>query len=235
MSEEKHRFTILIPREDIKDYIETDIDDSMKLVYHKPCYYNEAEWGVIEIEVTPTNAYDTDLEVLLNTYRGYAIHEEWSNCFCMLEEDVDDLEKTFCWGGAGQSLMSELMTPEEKLYLLSLKQTKLGIPGLVYGQKAKENCWENLQEKKDELFRDVYVRIRFGNIGEGEVIWWPTLIEELANFSFLIQSDDLDDDEDEENEKDLGSKKTAIPSYTPNPWDEEDDYYYHDPYDWGDY
>ena len=228
MSEDKHRYTILIPREDIKDYIETDIDDSMKLIYHKPCYYNEAEWGVIEIEVTPSSVYDTDLEVLLNTYRGYAIHEEWSNCFCMLEEDIDDLGQTFYWQGAGQSLMSELMTPDEQLYLLSLKQNKLNIPGLIYGQKAKETNWENLQEKKDELFRNEYAKIRFGNIGEGEVIWWPNLIEEFTNFSFLIQTDDIDDDDDEEEEQ-----KAPVQPNIPSPWDDEDDYYYREAYDWG--
>lgn len=66
-------------------------------------------------------------------------------------------------------------------------------------------------------------------MGDGEIIWWPNLIREHMNFSFLIQADDLDDEDD----SNTPSRKPVYPNI-PSPWDDEDNYYYHS-YEWGDF
>ena len=89
---------------------------------------------------------------------------------------------------------------------------------------------EDLRQKKEELFNDAYQKIRYGNIGDGEIIWWPNLIREFMNFSFLIQSNDLDD----EDEEDAPSTRKPVYPNIPSPWEDEDNYYYHS-YEWGDF
>lgn len=224
------RFTMLIPTVDLDFLQDPDTGDGITVVYHKPCLFDSENFTIVLIEVISNNAYDGDLEVLLNTYNGMVIHEEWSNYFCMLEDDINKIKDTFCWSGGAECLMGEMLTPEEKHNILEQAQKKMNTPGLIYGKKSgSDSSWENLQLKKEELFNDVYQKIRYGNMGDGEIIWWPTLIEEYMNFSFLIQSDDVDDEDEDDNP----SRKPAYPNI-PSPWDDEDNYYYHD-YEWGDF
>lgn len=226
------RFTMLIPTEDLDFLQDLDAEDGTSVVYHKPCLYDNENFTVVLIEVVSDNVYDGDLEVLLNTYNGIVIHEEWSNCFCMLEDDIDKIKDTFGWNGGAECLMGDMLTPEEKLSILERAQKKLNTPGLIYGKESgSKSSWENLQLKKEELFNDAYQKIRYGNMGEGEIVWWPNLIREYMNFSFLIQSDDLDDED--EDEDDTPSRKPVYPNI-PTPWEDEDNYYYHD-YEWGDF
>ena len=208
------RFTMLIPAEDLDFLQDLDAEDGTTVVYHKPCLFDNESFTVVLIEVISNNVYDGDLEVLLNTYNGIVIHEEWSNCFCMLEDDIDKIEDTFGWNGGAECLMGDMLTPEEKLSILERAQKKVNA----------------LQLKKEELFNDAYQKIRYGNIGDGEIVWWPNLIREFMNFSFLIQSDDLDD----EDEEDTPSTRKPVYPDIPSPWEDEDNYYYHS-YEWGDF
>lgn len=219
-------FTMLLSDENLEKVKKTD-EDLYLILAEKPCAYTTDKYSIIEFLVLSDDPEDLDLEVLLNSMGGLIIHEDCTHCFCMIEDDIDELGRIFCWDNAGTMVMGELLSAGDKTILLKKKQTSLKLKGDIkidIGSKDKEE-YISIENHAKELF-NFEGKVIFGEGQKSEGIWWPFLLEQEGGFSIVVQRKA----EEEEKEKTTNSDKT------PSPWDKDDDsgyyrYPYYDYYD----
>lgn len=187
------------------------------------CLYSD-EYLIVEYSIISETPGDADIEVMLNTLGGLAYHEDGSNAICILEDDIKELSLIYSWDSAIENLMGEMLTAEERCMFLINKTRELNRdPNTLMidiSPDPKTPNWIPLDNNWNKMFTDNDGRIKFGENGAEEYIWWPTLLEDKG-FYIIIQGDGEEEDDD-------------IPVKThPNPWDDDDDAYFSywdDPY-----
>lgn len=206
-------FSMLIRNSNLKKIQEDLEEDGIVIIDEKQLGYDD-EYRIITFGIQTEEPEDYDLEVLLNTMGGIAIHEVDSNCVALLESDVDEVSNIFCWGGSGDILVGELFTPEECVYLLEKFCKTINPQQKKIYVSDKDGNEAVLEEGGSILFKGDSPKYKIGEHGAYEMVWWPSIIEKLgSNFFYLIQNDTEDDDND---------------IYSPNPWDPKDNDYFND-------
>lgn len=209
-----NHFTMILSKNNL-DKIETVYSDEYSIIAKKECAYSKENYMIIEFVVLDDGAYSDDLEVLLNDMGGLAIHQEGTNSFCILQEDLDELAEIFSWANSGNVLMGELLSIDDRKALLEFKQKLLGIKGdILIDLGTNDKCnYVNINNNAKDLF-NFEGRISFDSGTNIETIWWPFLLEEKGGFNFVIKKEDDDNDEE----------PSILESY---PWDDGyNDYYY---------
>ena len=189
----------------------------------RECMYDD-KYLIVEYTILSETPGDADIEVMLNTLGGLAYHEDGSNAVCILDSDIKELSLIYSWDGAIENLMGEMLTAEERCLFLIQKTRELNrdVNTLLIdvADSVKESVWVPLEGNWAKMFTDNDGKVKFGENGAEEYIWWPSILEDKG-FYIVIQGEE--DDEEE-----------AAPSTThPNPWDDDDDSYYSyydDPY-----
>lgn len=210
------------------DYIK-DIEalDEYLVLAQKPCFYANGHYSVIVFTILDETAEAYDPETILEVMGGLALHEDGSNCFLVMENDIEELADIFCWDSAAHILMGEMLTPDDKRVLLEKKQKQSDFSGEIMinlGSK-EEPKWESLDKNNTAVFTDESTVYKLGDNAISTDIWWPFLIEENGGFNIVVQK--KVDDEPEQVQYPLA--KTH-----PNPWDPEDDDFFND-YDYPDW
>ena len=206
-------FSMLIRNSNLKKIQEDLEENGIVIIDKKQLGYND-EYCIITFGIQTEEPEDYDLEVLLNTMGGIAIHEVDSNCVAILESDVDEVSDIFCWAGAGDILVGELLTPEECVYLLEKFCKTINHQQKKVYVSDKDGNEAVLEESGNILFKGDSPKYKIGEYGTNEMVWWPNIIEKLgSNFFYLIQNETEDKDDD---------------TYSPNPWDPKDNSYFND-------
>ena len=78
-----------------KNFKEMEKDDDYLILASKECAYTQEPYVIAEFQILTEDPEDYDPEVILNALGGLALHEDGSNCFCMLETDIPELENSF--------------------------------------------------------------------------------------------------------------------------------------------
>lgn len=204
-------------------------DQDVKIITFKECLYVADPYYIVEFQLVGDAIEENDPEIILNSLGGLALHEDGSNYFFILENDLNELSNCFCWEGSGDVLMSELLTAPDKKLLLYKKQKEQNLDGdiLLNVGSSDSQIWRPIQNAEEEIFTDKSYQYRFnGMTGKTVDIWWPFLIKEQGGFSFIIQKDD-EEDEDEEDTYPI------VPVRQPDPFNTDDDDYFWDPEDYG--
>ena len=212
-----------------KNFKEMEKDDDYLVLASKECAYTQDPYVVVEFQILTEDPEDYDPEGILNALGGLALHEDGSNCFCMLETDIPELENSFGWDGAADILMAELLTVSDKLLLLQKKQkSKAGNGPIWLNVGTRENAiWRPIENASQELFEDKTFHYRFGDISYPTVeIWWPFLLKDIGGFYWAIKGDEPVPEEYEQ-------EKFLFPLIKhPNPFNHEDDDLFQDPEDY---
>lgn len=216
--------TFLEELKELEDYV---------ILTSKPCIYTNDEYTVIEFISLGENAEDYDPEKILKDMKALVLHEEGSNSFLILEEDLIEIEELFNWDSGGSVLMSELLTTEDKKIILLKKQRKEKITGQIkmnIGSKEKPE-WKLINEIPKQLFGDLGCAYKFSENLEPVDIWWPFLMGEIGGFNFIIQKIAETKDFDKKPKHD--SSLYPIIKHQDSFWDDYDDPYdYYEEYDW---
>ncbi|MBR1984804.1 MAG: hypothetical protein IKA31_03600 [Clostridia bacterium] len=217
-------FTMFVHTDNIKD-IET-LEEYLILT-QKPCLYSDGKYSIIVFTVLDQIPECYDPETMLEVMGGLVLHEDGSNCFLMLESDIPELEKIFCWDGAANILMGELLSVDDKITLLERRQEKLGYTGHIQiniGERQNPK-WADLSGHAKEIFEDTSSIYKLGDKAPETDVWWPFLLEEDGGFNIVVQQTPVEE-----------PKQLQYPLATrhPNPWDPEDDDFFndYDGYDW---
>ena len=217
-------YTMFVHTDNIKD-IET-LDEYLVLT-QKPCMYSNNKYSVIVFTVMDESPECYDPETMLEVIGGLVLHEDGSNCFLMLEDDIDEISKIFCWEGAGNILMGELLTADDKKILLEKKQAKEGYEGaiLINMGSREEPQWSNLELRNTALFEDTSTIFKLGDKAPITDVWWPFLLEDEGGFNFVVQNSPNSEPE---------QTKYPLAKTHPNPWDPDDDDFFndYDDYNW---
>ena len=182
-------FTILLSTENLTS-LQNDKDSCYKVLMTKDCYYcGIGEYKIAEISLLDDDEDTYDFETILNVTGSLLLHEDGSNCFCILEEDLPRLTDLFDWSGSGEILMGEMLSVEEKIILL--KEKAENKPIYINTGNKDHPVWEPLAPGKfvaiETLFASSGDNIKFG-VDEIESIWWPHLIEDKG-YSYIIQKE----------------------------------------------
>ena len=213
-------FTMFVHTDNIKD-IET-LEEYLILA-QKPCMYSNGKYSVIAFAVLDQSPDCYDPETILEVMGGLVLHEDGSNCFLMLEDDIAEVEKVFCWDNAANVLMGEMLSVGDKILLLERKQEKEGYQGSIQlnlGERQNPT-WVDLDGHAREMFEDVSTVYKLGDKSPMADVWWPFLLEEHGGFNFVVQSNKVEEPK-------------QIQTSHPNPWDPDDDDFFndYDDYDW---
>lgn len=191
----------------------------------RECLYDN-KYLIVEYAILSETPGDADIEVMLNTLGGLAYHEDGSNAICILEDDIPELSRIYTWDRSIENLMGEMLTAEERCMFLINKTRELKRDPetllIDVSDSNKESVWIPLKDNWSKMFTDNDGRVKFGENGAEEYIWWPNMLEDKG-FYVVIQG--TEDDED--------ASDAAPSTQHPNPWDDDDDYYYSyydDPY-----
>lgn len=211
-------YTMFVNTDNIKD-IET-LEEYLILA-QKPCMYSNGKYSVIAFSVLDQTPECYDPETILEVMGGLVLHEDGSNCFLMLEDDIDEVNAVFCWDGAGGILMGELLSADDKRILLEKKQKKEGYTGdiMINLGSREDPQWTNLSCRANAMFEDVSTVYQLGDKAPVTDVWWPFLIEEDGGFNFVIQNSPSDEPQ---------QSQFPLAKTHPNPWDPDDDDFFND-------
>lgn len=221
---ERIRYKLLISKTNL--HLLYEDKDGIAVLRVSDIYFNTA-YVSVEFYILGEEKYDTDLEVVLNTYGALAIHEEESNSICILEEDVDELNGIYNVIDGGIELITDLLTDIDKNYIiewqlkekLKLKDT-LKLEDLLIKVPGSKN-WEKYLDAVD-LFKDYdNLLLKQGEHGNEIKFQLSEVLKDSGLINCVVKqfddSDDLIDDE----------KKRY--SNIISPWDKrdiyEEDYY----------
>ena len=211
-------YTMFVHTDNIKD-IET-LEEYLILA-QKPCMYSNGKYSVIAFSVLDQTPECYDPETILEVMGGLVLHEDGSNCFLMLEDDLEEVSEVFCWDSAGSILMGELLSADDKKVLLEKKQKKEGYTGdiMINLGSRQEPQWANLSGRANAMFEDISTVYQLGDKAPVTDVWWPFLIEEDGGFNFVIQNSPSNEPQ---------QLQYPLAKTHPNPWDPDDDDFFND-------
>ena len=214
-------FVVLLSDENLEKM--KDDKDYIYLV-SKPCAYTTG-YSIAEFAIAADIEDDDarDPEIIIGTLGALAYHETYTEGFCVLEEDLIELGEIFEWDGAGNTLMSELLSTNDKSsMLIDFLKTKHKIELTeedVLIKDKKDLDFVPLKSNYSKLFLSDDLIVKAKNLPE-EVIWWPFVLDEIKGFYFIVRKD-IDSD----GEVPVSKTKNLSKLY-----DYDDDYHYYDDY-----
>lgn len=214
-------FVVLLSDENLEKM--KDDKDYIYLV-SKPCAYTTG-YSIAEFAIAADIEDDDarDPEIIIATLGALAYHETYTEGFCVLEEDLIELGEIFEWDGAGNTLMSELLSTNDKSsMLIDFLKTKHKIELTeedVLIKDKKDLDFVPLKSNYSKLFLSDDLIVKAKNLPE-EVIWWPFVLDEIKGFYFIVRKD-IDSD----GEVPVSKTKNLSKLY-----DYDDDYHYYDDY-----
>ena len=217
------RWTILLDKKEALEFEET----AFKVIARQENLFND-DYAILEIEsLTFDDGYTVE-EVMTMT-GALAAHEEFTNATITTLDSLDDIaDDMYCWKGAGNIFLGDMLTDIERLNFL-MKSLYDEYKNLVTVDKieiklTKDSQPVPLSDNVEKLFtNDAYSVIYEGH----EItLWWANIIEDRGLFLVIID----EDYEDEEEEK----KLLPAPRYTNPYYDYWDDAYGYDDYDYDD-
>ena len=213
-------YTLFVNTDHVKEIEELD---EYLVLTQKPCMYANGKYSVIVFTILDQTPECYDPETILEVMGGLVLHEDGSNCFLMLENDIGEVADIFCWDGAANILMSEMLTADDKRVLLEKKKEKEGYEGdiLINLGTRQEPQWTGLNCRSNAMFDDTSTIYQLGAKGPVTDIWWPFLIEENGGFNFVIQNTFAEEPKAEQ-------LQYPLTKLHPNPWDPEDDDFFND-------
>ena len=221
MENDLTNFVVLLSDENLEKM--KDDKDYIYLV-SKPCAYTTG-YSIAEFAIAADieDDYARDPEIIIATLGALAYHETYTEGFCVLEEDLIELGEIFGWDGAGNTLMSELLSTNDKSsMLIDFLKTKHKIELTeedVLIKDKKDLDFVPLKSNYSKLFLSDDLIVKAKNLPE-EVIWWPSVLDEIKGFYFIVRKD-IDSD----GEVPVSKTKNLSKLY-----DYDDDYHYYDDY-----
>lgn len=211
-------YTLFVNTDYIKD-IET-LEEYLILA-QKPCLYANGSYSVIVFTILDETPECYDPETILEVMGGLALHEDGSNCFLIMENDIEELADIFCWDSAAHILMGEMLTPDDKRLLLEKKQKQSNSSGeiMINLGSREEPKWESLDKNNTTMFTDESTIYKLGDNALATDVWWPFLIEENGGFNFVVQNSPSDEPQ---------QLQYPLAKTHPNPWDPDDDDFFDD-------
>lgn len=182
-------YTALLNNDDLISFKENK--EYYNLLYTKICPYDK-NYSIVEYEVLSENPGDLDIEVMLYTLGALLIHEEYTNGFCMLKTDIEELKNIYSWSQSGKYAMANLLTAKERLHILKNKlekSNKKGTPYLKINTNDGKIKLVDINKNEEVLFFDEGPTIDINN--DETHIWFPYLLEEFTNSFFVILDYDL--------------------------------------------
>ena len=161
-------YTMFVNTDNIKD-IET-LEEYLILA-QKPCLYSNGKYSVIAFTVLDQTPECYDPETILEVMGGLVLHEDGSNCFLMLEDDIDEVNEVFCWDSAGSILMGELLSADDKKDEI-IEAIKKNTPKIRYevGKRIRLRLTPELRFIPDDsLERGAHVTDLINKISRGEI------------------------------------------------------------------
>ena len=210
-------YTILISEDNLKK-CKTENADLVSIIAEKDCQYTAELYQIAEIALLDVTAGD-DLEQLLNDLGALVLHEDLTSGFLILEEDLAELETIAGWSGGFLYIMGEMLTIEDRKYLLDLmiRKTKKSDKVKI---KCADGIFRDVIDRPTEIFTTIDDKYLIGS--EEETIWWPGILNDYGDYQVYVQR--------KEPEEGTEGTERALP----RPWGREyDGYEYIDPEDYG--
>lgn len=212
------RWVILLPKEEMDNFEETDFKVIMK---QKSAYDGEYYFALIESVLQDGDYRPDDILCLTG---AMAVHEEWSNAIIIQADELEDIyNDIYPWEGSGNVFMGDMLTDMEKLnYLLQylyIEHKELVEVKDIQVRKEKESPLMPLEENEELLFGDQLYGVRYKD--DEVVFWWPILLEESGLYIVILDETKIDEDDEED---------TETAKYLNYPWGSYDDYDYGDDY-----
>lgn len=227
---DKLRWTIMLPKKEAEAWEDTDF----KLVATGTNTFTD-DYRVLLIEPLTSDCQYTAEDVLEIT-DALAVHEEFTNGILTTPEGVDELgDNVYCWNGAGNCFLADMLTDVEKLaFLLShlyTEKKELITVGDIDLILSKDGPRVPLSDNTDKLFTDDVFKIVWKT--EEISVWWAFVIEEAGLFLVVLDDELLweDEEEDDEDVKKLPAPRDYAGYDDLYPWGNYyDDYDYDDRY-----
>jgi hypothetical protein len=246
-NEYPERYTILTNKTTLESW-EEDVPD-FTVVSDKGCYYAD-DLRVAIITPKTVNSGFT-VEDVFDLTDALVVHEEYSSGFFTDEASIKELNEYFCWDGGAHTLMGEMLTLGEKIFLL------LAQFDLITGQrpliteieittdsyKIKEKTYKPLRGNVQDVIEDKVTKFRFtpkdGAPAELDG-WWGGVTPNCGLFMIILDYDEqlqidaeeqleleLEEDPEYEEALDLYLREMEKDDY---PWDDDgyDNYLFED-------
>lgn len=178
-----------------KKYIDNFDHEEFELIRKIDCWLSD-EYMIAEIKANDKFA-DYTLEDVMDITDSLAVHEEYTNGIITTSDNLDELNSIYCWSGAGEYLLADMLTEIERLSCLLQKyyiETKERIDVEDIGISLSKDGEEiPVSDNLEKLFSNEINSIFYK--GKKEYLWWPTVIEELGYFLAIIDEDSLEDED----------------------------------------
>ena len=178
-----------------KKYIDNFDHEEFELIRKIDCWLSD-EYMIAEIKANDKFA-DYTLEDVMDITDSLAVHEEYTNGIITTSDNLDELNSIYCWSGAGECLLADMLTEIERLSCLLQKyyiETKERIDVEDIGISLSKDGEEiPVSDNLEKLFSNEINSIFYK--GKKEYLWWPTVIEELGYFLAIIDEDSLEDED----------------------------------------
>lgn len=221
------RWVAMLPKEEVDKWEDTDF----KLVAKGTNSFTDEYQTVLLEPLTADCQYTA--EDVMDITGALAVHEEFTNGIITTPDGIEDLDVVYCWNGAGNCFLADMLTDVEKLsFLLShlyTEKKELITVNDIDVIVSKDGPRIPLADNVDKLFtRDIYQIVW----KEEEIsVWWAFVIENVGLFLAIIDDELWEDDEEEEDVKALPAPRDYAGYDDLYPWGNYyDDYDYDDRY-----
>lgn len=181
-------------------------DEDIKLTHKFTCPYSDdyifAEVSLSEEALRSLEDYGT--EDILYCTGAYAIHEEYTTGVIIKEEFLEEISEVYCWDGAGNAFIGDMLTDVERLGAIMLNhynktKKRLEIKDLFYKVDKDSKDKKPIEDDISVLYDSKISRICIDDVDIP--YWMPTFIEDLG-YNIIIIEDmetlfDVNDYEDD--------------------------------------
>ena len=189
------KILVLIDKADLND-LRWDNEDYFTIKRTADCSVNP-NYAIVELE---TNDIEFDVSYFETIDYVLAVHEEYTNGFLILDNNLEDVNNIFPWATGGNYLMAELLTATEKMYILLAylavkNKVRPNIDDIdIIGEK-EVHC--SLVDNIDKLFGENDVR-HFAYKGEIITPLWIEMSVSIKglDYSIMVVATDEDDQDD---------------------------------------
>lgn len=221
------RWVIMLPKKEAEKWEDTDF----KLVAKGSNTFTD-DYQTLLIEPLTADAQYTAEDVMEIT-DAIAVHEEFTNGILTTPEGVEELgDNVYCWQGAGNCFLADMLTDVEKLtflmsHLYTEKKELITVEDIDIIIN-KDGPTIPLAENVDKLFTNDVYKIIWKT--EEISVWWAFVIEDVGLF-LVVLDDELAWEEEEEDVKQLPAPRDYAGYDDLYPWGNYyDDYDYDDRY-----
>lgn len=184
------RWTLLMAMDDITNW---DYDD-YKLLYSTPIFVSD-EYAIAEVELKDLTLEPT-VENVFNDIPCLAIHEEWTNAVITTDECIPLLQEQYSWSGSGASLLTSMLTHNERIVVLDeflrKKEIMLAYDKVMLSFDKNDTKVIPLKGNEIKIIDEGLSAIKWDD--HREVAWWPGFLDEIDTMQLYLAIVNTEDD-----------------------------------------